>query len=310
MKAVRFHAYGEPANLVYEDVPRPQPKLGQVLIRVAAAGVNPLDWKIRSGYMKAMMNFSLPLILGMDVSGTVVETGSDSKFEIGQEVYGTANLSISGAYAEFALADETTLALKPQTLTHVQAASIPVVAMTAWQALFEVGQLSPLQTVLIHAAAGGVGMFAVQLAKVRGANVIGTASAPNLDFISSLGADRAIDYQTTPFEQEVSNADIVLDTIGGDTQDRSWSVLKPQGILISTLSPPSQSIAASKGVRAAMVMVQPQTSMLTEIANLLDSGQIKTFVDRIIPLSDARQAHELSQSGHLRGKLVLQVADS
>lgn len=309
MKAVRFHDYGEPQALVYEDVPRPEPQLGQVLIRVAAAGVNPLDWKIRSGYMKSMMNFSLPLILGMDVSGTVVKTHSNSKFQIGQEVFGIADMSVSGAYAEFALANERSLALKPLTLTHTQAASIPVVAVTAWQALFEIGQLLPEQTVLIHAAAGGVGMFAVQLAKDRGAKVFGTASMRNLDFVRSLGAN-AIDYQNTPFEREVSDVDLVLDTIGGDIQTRSWEILKPNGILISTLGQPDAQIAAQKGVRAAMVMLQPQESILTKIASLLDSGKLKTHVNRVLPLSDADRAHELSQSGHVRGKLVLQISNA
>lgn len=309
MKAMRFHAYGEPKVLVYEDVPRPQPQPGQVLIRVEAAGINPLDWKIRSGYMKSMMNFPLPLILGLDVSGTVVETSPNSKFKTGQEVFGVADISTAGAYAEFALANETALALKPQTLTHVQAASVPVVASTAWQALFEIGQLSPKQTILVHAAAGGVGMYAVQLAKYKGANVVGTASAHNLDFVSSLGA-KAIDYRNTAFEKEVSDVDLVLDTIGGDTQAKSWSVLKPDGILISTLSPPDAEIAEEKGVRAAMVRLQPQNYVLTEIASLLDSGKLKTYVDRILPLADADLAHELSQNGHVRGKLVLQMRDT
>jgi NADPH:quinone reductase-like Zn-dependent oxidoreductase len=309
MKAVRFYAYGEPSTLVYEeDVPRPQPDSGQVLISVRAAGVNPLNWKIRAGYMRQMMDFSLPLILGMDVSGVVVEVGANSKFEPGQEVYGVAELGVSGAYAEFALAAEAAISLKPKTLSHVEAASIPVVASTAWQALLDVGRLSEGEKVLIHAAAGGVGMFAVQLAKWQGAYVIGTASGRNLDFVRQLGADEVIDYQTTAFEEVVKDVDMVLDTLGGESQEKSWGVLKPEGILVSTISPPSQETAEIHGVRAAMIMVQPTNSLLTEIANLIDKGELKTSVDRVIPLSNAREAHEICQQGHTRGKLVLQVS--
>jgi NADPH:quinone reductase-like Zn-dependent oxidoreductase len=309
MKAVRFHSYGEPINLVYEDVASPEPESSQVLIGVRSAGVNPLDWKIRAGYMKQMLDFSLPLILGMDVSGVVVRVGSNSQFQVGQEVYGVAELGVSGSYAEFALAADAAISLKPRTLSHIEAATIPVGASTAWQALFDISRLSPGEKILIHAAAGGVGMFAVQLAKWKGAYVIGTASSRNLDFVKELGADEVIDYQTRAFEEEVSNLDIVLDTLGGEIQEKSWNVLKPNGILVSTLSPPSQEIANKKGVRGAMVMVQPNSSLLTEISSLIDKGELKTFVERVIPLSDAREAHELSQQGHTRGKLVLQVSN-
>jgi NADPH:quinone reductase-like Zn-dependent oxidoreductase len=308
MKAVRIHSYGEPETLVYEEAPRPEPGPGQVLIRVYAAGVNPLDWKIRAGYMRGMMDFPLPLILGMDVSGVVAAVGSGvTKFQTGQDVYGIVDMGLSGAYAEYALGHESTLAAKPQTLDYVQAASVPVVALTAWQALLEAGELSAGQKVLIHAAAGGVGIFAVQLAKWKGANVIGTASASNLDFLRELGANEVIDYKATPFEQVVSDVDIVLDTLGGDTRERSWGVLKPGGMLVATLPPPPQETAAQRGVRAAMVMIQPKAELLTEIATLLDSGQVKTFVDKVLPLAEVRQAHELSQTGHVRGKIVLQM---
>ncbi|GAC1469755.1 MAG: NADP-dependent oxidoreductase [Chamaesiphon sp.] len=311
MKAARIHAYGGSEALVYEDAPRPQPESGQVLIRVQAAGINPLDWKIRSGYMKQMMDFPLPLILGIDVAGTVEAVGEGvTHLQIGQEVYGMADMALSGAYAEYALAREGAIAPKPKTLDYVQAASVPVVAMTAWQALFQVGGLEAGQTVLIHAAAGGVGIFAVQFAKLKGARVIGTASAVNLDFVRGLGVDEVIDYKATRFEEAVSDVDMVLDTLGGETQERSWSVLKPGGILVSTVYPPSQETAVQRGVRAGMVMVQPDSALLKEIATLLDSGQVKTVVAQVLPLDRVSQAHELSQGGHVRGKLVLQVGSA
>jgi NADPH:quinone reductase-like Zn-dependent oxidoreductase len=310
MKAVRIHSYGKPKDLVYEDALRPEPEPQEVLVQVHAAGVNPLDCKVREGRMKAIFNYQMPLILGMDVSGVVAAIGSEvSNISIGDKVYGIAEVGRSGAYAEFALLQQQKLALKPKNLDYVQAASVPVVAMTAWQALFDVAQLSAGQTVLVHAASGSVGIFAVQLAKWKGAKVIGTASGHNLEFVKDLGADEVIDYKTTKFEDVVSNVDIVLDAVGGETRERSWGVLKPGGILVSLISssPPSQETAAQMGVRAVGMMMQPQTTHLTEISALLDSGKVKTVVGKVLPLSEARQAHELSQSGSIRGKIVLQV---
>ena len=309
MKAVRLHSYGDPETLVYEDAPRPEPGPGEVLIRVLAAGVNPIDWKIRQGWMKNFFDYKMPLILGTDVSGVVEAVGANvTNLQPGQNVYGVVDMTLSGAYAEYALGHESAIAQKPQTLDYVQAASVPIVAMTAWQALFKWGKLSAGQTVLVHAAAGGVGSFAVQFASNRGIRVIGTASAQNLDFVRDLGADEVIDYKAISFEQVVSDVDMVLDTIGGDTQECSWGVLKPGGILVSTASPPAPEAAAQRGVRAIMMTVQPKATLLNEIAALLDSGQAKTIVEKVLPLKEARQAHELSQSGHIRGKLVLQVA--
>ncbi len=310
MKAVRIHSYGEVEELVYEDALRPEPAPQEVLVQVHAAGVNPLDCKVRTGRMKAIFNYQMPLILGMDVSGVVAAIGSEvNNVSIGDKVYGIAEVSRSGAYAEYALLQQQKLALKPENLDYVQAASVPVGAMTAWQALFDHGQLSSGQTLLIHAASGSVGIFAVQLAKWKGAKVIATASKRNLQFVKDFGADEVIDYQTTKFEDVVKNVDIVVDAVGGDTRERSWGVLKPGGILVSLISssPPSQETAAQMGVRAVGMMMQPQAQHLTEIAALLDSGKIKTAVGKVFPLAEARQAHELSESGSVRGKIVLEV---
>lgn len=306
MQAIRVHDYGASDVLTLETIASPEPQPNEVLIRVQAAGVNPLDWKIRAGYMKEVFPMPLPFTPGMDVAGTVEAIGTEVKtFQVGQAVYGELKM---GAYAEFATASQDAIALKPQTLDFVQAASVPMVAMTAYQALFDHADLQPGQSVLIHAASGGVGIFAVQFAKWKGAHVIGTASTANAEFVQSLGADQVIDYRATPFEQVVQNVDVVLDTLGGDTQARSYSVLKPGGILVSTPAPPDAQKAQERGVRAEMVNMKISASLLQEIADLLDSGQVKTVVAQTFPLSEARQAQDLSQDGYVRGKIVLQIS--
>lgn len=305
IQAIRVHNYGELDVLTLEAIAQPEPQPNEVLIRVQAAGVNPLDWKIRAGYMKEIFPMPLPFTPGMDVAGIVEAIGADVKaLQVGQEVYGELRM---GAYAQFATAPQDAIAPKPKTLDFVEAASVPMVAMTAYQGLFDHADLKPGQTVLIHAASGGVGMFAVQFAKSKGAHVIGTASAANAEFVRSLGADQVIDYNATPFEQVVENVDVVLDTLGGDTQARSYSVVKPGGIMVSTAAPPDAQKAEERGIRAEMMNMKPSTSLLEEIASLLDSGQVKTIVAQTFSLSEARQAQELSQGGHVRGKIVLQI---
>lgn len=310
MKAVRIHSYGGPEVLVYEDAPRPTPGEGEVLIRVHAAGVNPLDWKVREGYLKSSLNYPLPVIPGWDVSGVVEQVGAGvTQPKVGDAVYALPNMTRNGAYAEYIAVNASEVAPKPNTLDHVQAAAVPLGALTAWQALFDVANLSSGQTVLIHAAAGGVGTFALQFAKWKGARVIGTASARNADFLRELGAEEAIDYKATRFEDAVKDVDVVLDTLGGDTQERSWGVLKKGGVLVSTVGPPSSETAAQYGVRGLPVFVQPSGKQLTEIAKLIDAGQVKPIVETVLPLTEARQAHGMSQSGRTRGKIVLRVVD-
>jgi NADPH:quinone reductase-like Zn-dependent oxidoreductase len=307
MKAVRIHAYGSSETLVYEDVPRPEPEAGQVLVRVYAVGVNPLDWKMREGWLKDFRHDPLPLVVGGDISGVIIAIGAGvTQLQPGQDVYGVSG-AMTGGYAEYAIAQADAIAPKPKTLNYTQAAAVPIVAMTAWQALFEVGQLQAGQSVLIHGAAGGVGSCAVQFGKMRGLQVIGTASTQNLDYVRALGADCAIDYKTTPFERVVRDLDMVLDTVGGDTQMRSWNVLKSGGILVSTAAPPSEEMAAQRNLRCATMIVQPKASLLSEIANSIDRGQVKIDIGRVFPLAEARQAQELSQQGHTRGKIVLQA---
>ena len=308
MKAVRMHAYGAPDVLKYEDAPRPEPAAGEVLVRIHAAAVNPVDWKIRAGYLKAFREYPMPLILGWDVSGVVESVGAGvSDWKPGDAVYSRPDIGRDGAYAEYIAVKATELGRKPKNLDHVHSAAIPLAALTAWQAMFEAGRLMAGERVLIHAAAGGVGTFAVQLAKWKGAYVIGTASAQNHDFLRDLGADEVIDYQTTPFEKAVRDVDVILDAMGGETRQRSWQVLKKGGILVSIVGPPSAEDAAAHGVRQASVFVQPNRSQLEEIAQLADAGKLKPIIEAVLPLSEAARAHEMNQTLHTRGKIVLQV---
>jgi NADPH:quinone reductase-like Zn-dependent oxidoreductase len=222
-------------------------------------------------------------------------------------VFSRPDISRDGGYAEFIVLKESEAALKPKSIDHLHAAALPLAGLTAWQALFDAGGLAAGQRVLIHAAAGGVGTIAVQLAKWKGAHVIGTASARNHDFLRKLGVDQVVDYQTVRFEEAVQAVDVVFDTMGGDIQERSWNVLKPGGILISIVSPPSAEIAAAHGVRQAFVFTQPNATQLAEIAKLADLEQLKAMVETILPLSDATRGQQLSERGHTRGKIVLRV---
>jgi NADPH:quinone reductase-like Zn-dependent oxidoreductase len=305
MMGVRIHSFGGPELLMYEEAPKPQPAANEVLVRVKAAGVNPADWKIREGYLGSC---PFPCLMGIDFSGVIEELGQGvENFRVGDEVFGRV-ANESGSYAEFAVARADQMARKPAAIDHVHAAALPVAALTAWQALFDVGQLEAGQNVLIHAAAGGVGSFAVQFAKWKKAYVIGTASQQNADFVHSLGADEVIDYRATKFEENASDIDLVLDTIGGETQERSWSVLKRGGMLVSVVQPPSEESAAACGARCVFMISKSRGDQLAWIADLVAQGQVKIFVEKTLPLAEARQAQILSQSGHTRGKIVLLVA--
>lgn len=309
MKAIEMHAYGGPEVLVYEEVSRPKPESGEILIRVHAAGVNPVDWKIREGHFRKFIDYPLPVIPGQDFSGVVEELGSGvTLWKKGDEVFGRADMRREGSYAEYTVAQEALVARKPRSIDHIHAAAIPTAGLTAWQALFDVGALQLHQRALIHGAAGGVGNFAVQLAKWKGAHVVATTSSANLEFVRGLGADEVVDYKAGPFEQVVHEMNLVLDTIGGDTQQRSWWTLKRGGILVSIVGQPSQQEADRFGVRQAMVISQTNGAQLAELARLVDEGNLRVIVETVLPLSEARQAQEISQAGHARGKIVLRAA--
>jgi NADPH:quinone reductase-like Zn-dependent oxidoreductase len=309
MQAIRYHAYGGPEQLVFERVPRPELKPGTVLVRVKAAGVNPWDWKLRMGAYRQFMPIDFPYTPGIELAGVIEEIGPEvSGFGRGQAVYGSA----SGTNAEYAVAPASSLAPKPAALTFDQAAAVAVGATTAWRALFDAAGLQAGQRLLIQGAAGGVGSFAVQLARWRGAHVIGTASARNLDFVRSLGAEEVIDYQATPVERAVHDVDVVLDTVGGDVEERSLQVLRPGGVFVTVAGQPPEEKAQARGVRAAGVgQGDPARTgeLLRQIEDLIESGQIKVQVTNVFPLAQAGQAHALSQTGHGQGRIVLHVAD-
>jgi NADPH:quinone reductase-like Zn-dependent oxidoreductase len=309
MKAVRIHTYGGPEVLAYEDAPRPVAGEREVLIRVHATTVNPFGCAVHAGYMGSYLKHTLPLILGTDVSGVVEEIGPGvTDLSKGDEVYTRAGVFRDGANAEYVVASAADVAAKPPSLDHLQAAALPHVSLTAWQALIEMAQLREGQTVLIHGAAGGVGHIAAQLAHWRGARVIGTASA-NLDLLPELHVEEAIDYGKTRFESVVHGVDVVLDTVGGDVQQRSYEVLKPGGWLLSTVQAPSEETAKAKGVHAQLVASSPPIrATLDKVAGLVASGKVRPVVSTVLPLAGIRKAHEMIEGRHTRGKIVLKVA--
>lgn len=310
MKAIQVQQYGGPEELRLEEVARPEPGAGEVLIRVHATGVLPIEWKIRQGAFQAFMPMRFPYIPGSAVAGVVEAVGPGvSEFRQGQAVFGRSN---KGSYAEYTTAAVENLALKPEALSFDEAATISGGATTAWTALFETAELQSGQSILIHGAAGGVGLFAVQFARWKGAHVIGTASTANVDFARSLGAETVVDYTTRPFEQVARDVDVVLDSIGGDVLERSMHVVRRGGILVSLLVSPSQEQAHELGIRATKntaSLPYPSTRLLEDIAQLMVEGQARTVVARTFPLHEAGRAHELSQTGHGRGRIVLHITD-
>ncbi len=309
MKAIRFHEYGGPDVLRYEDAPKPEPGPGELLIRVKATAVNPVDVAIRAGYLRAMRDVAKPFILGWDFSGVVEACGEGTtKFQRGDEVFGLKELWRQGNYAQFTAVPENVCAAKPTGLDHATAAAIPLAGLTAWQALFDHAGLQSGQKVLIHAGAGGVGHFAIQFAKAKGITVAATASTHNQEFLSQLGADQPIDYTATKFEDVVTDADAVIESKGGDVRDRSWKTLKPGGILVALIGPPpSEDDAAAHKVRQTLMWVHPDADQLAEIAELVAAGKVKVHIDQTYPLTEVAKAHAASATGHTRGKLVITV---
>ena len=309
MLAVRIYSYGDPTGVKIAQAPRPEPGRGQVLVRVKAAGVNPLDWMVAEGKARSWLDHRLPLTLGWELAGIVEKLGADVKrLRPGDEVFGMMDLSGDGADAEFAVGDENAFAIKPWALDFPAAAAVPVGALTAHQALFDVAELRKGQTVLIHAAAGGVGSMAVQLAKARGARVIGTASgADHINLILKLGCDEAIDYKATRFEDHVRDVDVVLDPVSADSQRRSFGVLKKGGILVALTEEPQQDLARENGVRATMMGVRPDGRRLADIGKFIDDGKLRPIVQAVFPLIRAKEALELSRGGHAAGKIVLTI---
>jgi len=310
MKAIVIHEYGGPEVLKYEDVPRPEPKEDQVLVRVIAAGVNPVDGMIRSGMFAKYEKAAFPMIPGDDIAGVIEKVGSKiTKFKPGDPVFAYIGLKNGGGYAEYALATEREAAPKPKSLTYVEAAAVPIVALTAWQALIDTAKLSAGQTVLIHGASGGVGSFAIQIAKARGAKVIATASSANQDLLKQLGADVAIDYTKTKFEDVAKDVDVVLDSVGKDTLARSYGVVKKGGFIVTLVARIDQAELDKHGIQGASLSVEPNSNELTEIGKLIDEKKLSVIVSQTFPLSEARKAQEQVATGHTRGKIVLKVTN-
>ncbi len=312
MTAVLVHQLGPDSALSIEDVERPAPGAGEVLLRVHAVGINPLDWSTRyGGALAGLLRDQLPAILGWDVSGVVEELGAGvSTLSPGDEVFGMIRLpNAGGGYAEYVAAPAAQLTAKPVTVDHVHAAAVPIVGLTAWQALFDTADLQPRQQVLIHGGAGGVGHIAVQLAKWHGARVTATASARNDRFLRQLGAGEIVDYTAQPFEQRVRDVDVVIETVGKDTLERSYGVLRREGVLVSLVDPVDEDRAAAAGVRALFMGVQHNTEQLARLAELIDEGVVRPVVQEVFPLQDVASAHQISQQRHVRGKLVLSVRD-
>ncbi|CDX22238.1 Alcohol dehydrogenase zinc-binding domain protein [Mesorhizobium sp. ORS 3324] len=306
MQSVRIHAFGGPEVLRLETEPTPEPEPEEILVRVHAASVNPVDYKIRNGGYDAQDR--LPLTLGRDFSGVVERCGAKvDAFKPGDAVYALLTPD-RGGYAEFVAVKARDCAAKPKSLDHVHAAAVPLAALTAWQGIFDNASLSAGQRILIHGAAGGVGHFAVQFAKANGATVYATCSGSDIDFVRSLGAEVAIDYKNQRFEDKVRDVDVVYDLVAGDTQERSWSVLKEGGIIVSTLQQPSKEKAAERNARGAHYMTKPNGGQLAEIGQLIDAGAVRVEVGKVFPLRQAADAERALEEGHVRGKLVLKVA--
>jgi NADPH:quinone reductase-like Zn-dependent oxidoreductase len=308
MKAVRIHQYGHANVLRVEEAPRPVAGADEILVRVVASSVNPVEWKIREGWLREMVPHALPLTLGWDVSGVVEELGAGvTHFKVGDAVYARPDIARNGTHAEYIVMRASEAAFKPVTLSHVDAAALPLAGITAWEALVNVGKVAPGMRVLVHAASGGVGTLAVQIAKARGAHVLATCSHANHALVASLGADQLIDYRNTRFEAVARDVDIVFDTLGGSVQEASWSTLKPGGLLVSIISPPDQARAAAAGLRSAFIFIGPDAPVLAQLADLVDDGKLRPVIGAEFAVDDIAAAHALSESGHARGKIVVYV---
>jgi NADPH:quinone reductase-like Zn-dependent oxidoreductase len=310
MKALVIRSFGGPEVLKYEEVPRPEPNDDQVLVRVVAAALNPVDTAVRQGYMRNRTGEKFPMIIGYDIAGVVEKAGPKvTKLKPGDAVYAYLTLN-GGGYAEYAVASENEASRKPKTLTFEEAAAVPLAGETAWQALIETAQLQSGQTVLIHGGSGGVGSLAVQIAKARGAKVIATASTANQETLKQLGVDQAIDYTQAKFEEQVKDVDVVIDTVGKDTLTRSYDVVKKGGIVVTIAGKPDQAECDKRGIRCASIRGEPKAERLEELTKVIEAGKLKPLVSQVLPLSEGAKAQEQVATRHTRGKIVLKVSDA
>lgn len=310
MKAIVVKEFGGPEVLKYQDAPKPEPKNDEILVRVMAAAVNPVDTYVRQGKLSRGSGIGGPIIIGYDIAGTVEKTGADAKkFKAGDQVYCYLSVMRGGGYAEYAVAKESETALKPKNINFIEAAAVPLAATTAWQALIDTAKIDKGQTVLIHGGSGGVGSFAIQIAKARGAKVIATASTAHQELLKQLGVDQAIDYTTTKFEDTVRDVDAVLNCVRADTLGRSYGIVKKGGIIVSITDEPDQNECAKHGIRGTRLGAHPDSKVLEELTNLIEAGKMKPIVSQTFPLADATKAHEQIETHHTLGKIVFKVAD-
>lgn len=308
MKAVRIHEYGNADVLRFEDAPMPQCKADEILIRVVGSSVNPVDYKIRQGHLREMLHYALPFIPGWDVSGVVHAVGAQAqRFNVGDAVFSRPDIARNGTYAEFVAVRESEVAAKPRTVSHIQAGVLPLAGITAWEAIVTLGQTQPGQRVLVHAAAGGVGSLAVQIAKARGAYVIGTASAGHRALVESLGVHQFIDYKAQALRDVVRDVDLVFDTIGGQTQQDSFAVMGPEALMVSVISDPAAATSRRPGQRTAFLFIQPNAAVLAELAAMVDAGHLRPLIGAEFALHDIQRAHALSETGHAVGKIAIYV---
>lgn len=308
MKAIRIHARAGPEALVYEDIPVPAISSGDALIEVHATGITPTEFTWNSTFTTPDKEERLPIIPGFEVSGKVSKVASEmSDLAIGDEVFGLLNFWRDGGAAEYVAARTSDMALKPFSLDFVQSAAIPLSGLTAWQALFDHAKLSTGDRLVVHGAGGGVGTFALQFARCRGIHIIATCSKQKSDLVRELGAEQVIDYARVRFEDEISDVDAVLDTVGGDTLERSWKVIRKGGALVTIVGDAPEEEAAAYGVRGISMLVEPNRAQLIEISQLVDQGKVRPIIGGIFPLRDARKAYESGLSGHNQGKIVLKV---
>ncbi|ULT54607.1 NADP-dependent oxidoreductase [Neobacillus drentensis] len=310
MKAIVIEQYGGKEQLKEKEMDQPIPGDNQVIVKLHATSINPIDWKLREGYLKAMMPFEFPIILGWDAAGVIEAVGNKvDQFKIGDRVFARPDTTNRGTYAEFTTVDAHLLAKIPDNISFDEAACVPLAGLTAWQCLFDFGEVKKGDKVLIHAGAGGVGTFAIQFAKNAGAYVATTGGTSNVEFLKSLGADEVIDYKKENFESILTNFDFVLDSLGGEIQEKSFFILKEGGKLVSIVSEPNQQKAKEKGIKAGIVWLVPNGEQLAHIGGLLERDKAKVIIGHKYPLTETaiREAHALSETHHAKGKIVIQI---
>ena len=309
MRAVQIQQYGGTETLQLVNIDTPKINADDILVQIKATSINPVDWKIREGYLQEFIPYALPVTLGWDVAGVVTQVGeSVSDFKIGDEVFSRPDISRNGSYAEFIAVKANEAVLKSSKLDFAQAASLPLAGITAWQCLVDVGQIQADQRVLIHAGAGGVGHLAIQIAKAKGATVIATASTANQALLTELGADQAVDYTKGPLSEQIEAVDLVIDTVGGAVQENSWGLLKKGGLLVSVTDAPSEEVAKQYGVRSAFVFIEPSSRILGELNALVETDELRPLIEHRFSLEQIVDAHKQSQSGRTRGKIVIEVS--